>query len=617
MCLPAMAYLHWKGWEWTQCRIVLQALHCFTDTASDSWTVLQYRLQLQNWQIHAMIKTHPQLEGYSASLIERNIASLEENLKLPLSRIQRVVLLQPSILGMSPESVQNRVDFWTNTVGLSLEDELSRVIQSKPALLQYSLENLRKKHRFFVEQNINLKYMTIRYPTVWGKALGSYEYLLDEVLRPYNATSIVKRAPILFQYNPDSLKLKMEFLQEHLGLDRPERVGDLVQRAPSLLMHSIKTIKSKIQLLEGKNFNVLSNPSLLLNSKSRLAKRLATAKTPPDIEALSVRGRSRPVWLICKGGGATQDHTGKNVVKEFATVAEAAEHAGMSASNMYKILRRDDSRVVGGERLSYVYGSASAKHLGTETPRRRRQRSPAVAAEITKKPSLVVYTSGQAYPPEATIRGRRRGGGMSISIPCWSGETWEAVLTTSPIYKNRQMRLANAVDTTATDGKMLLLGYPYTRPSRSRCSLYVCREALLLVREWMRLFASSEHPREIIIVSDSNQVVEALSRYHRMSASASVADAAETKTATLLPKIPYRFNPDILEPLRTTVDSLRTEFHVSVRWQRAIERLMFATSAKSKRSTGVDNESVQVLDEKSANRLLQGARWAARRMYNQ
>ena len=60
--------------------------------------------------------------------------------------------------------------------------------------------------------------------------------------------------------------------------------------------------------------------------------------------------------------------------------------------------------------------------------------------------------------------------------------------------------------TNYADG-ILSLGYPYTRPSRNRCGLYVCREALRLVSQLLLLNSEDELRESTIhldIFTDSN-----------------------------------------------------------------------------------------------------------------
>jgi hypothetical protein len=56
-----------------------------------------------------------------------------------------------------------------------------------------------------------------------------------------------------------------------------------------------------------------------------------------------------------------------------------------------------------------------------------------------------------------------------VHVPTWSIKEWKETWTT--IWNDRKLRLL-------PDRRTVILGYPYTRPSRPRCGLYFYREAI-------------------------------------------------------------------------------------------------------------------------------------------
>jgi hypothetical protein len=201
----AAAYLHWKGWEWTQWRVVLTALPgIVTPSEEVGWELLenggstavrapkhlkgaalqylQLRLQVGPGAIYAMLKTHLPLTRYSVQHIRRNLNDLQSLLNLSSADLQEMVGVMPSLLGMSREGIRAKVDFWTNDVGLTVE-QLRLVVKRKPAVLQYSIEeNLRPKLDFFCREleipatDLAAKF-TCSHPDIWGRSL-------DRHLRP-------------------------------------------------------------------------------------------------------------------------------------------------------------------------------------------------------------------------------------------------------------------------------------------------------------------------------------------------------------------------------------------------------------------------------------------------
>jgi len=164
-------------------------------------------------------------------------------------------------------------------------------------------------------------------------------------------------------------------------------------------------------------------------------------------------------------------------------MAAAALHAETTQSNMYRALRL--GRLVNGRK--YLYAS-NGKHLTTSkvlatTPSESIQTrvNPTVNTTVDDFPNascLCIYTAGRAFPPEDTVRGRKRAGGIALQIRNWSTKEWGQ--TCSNLWKGLRLRLL-------PDARTLIVGYPYTRPSRPRCSLYACREALRVAKEWLPL----------------------------------------------------------------------------------------------------------------------------------
>lgn len=621
----AYSYLHWKGWEFHQVRVVLQALPgCVVCSQEAGWELfergstsmrktllvdsllyLRHRLQIGPSHLQAMLKTHPPLSRYSAHQLQRKCDALQQYLQLTSNELRGLALRQPSVLGMSVEGMQGRIDFWTTKVGLSVK-ELNHAIGKQPSLIQYGLSsNLEPTLGYFEELSLSksdIKDMTLQHPQLWGRSLDNYLRPLSTsfCFRCGNMTlqdfgSLLKRAPGLAKCNwKQNLSVKMDYLAERLLLS-PVDLKYLLLQEPRILMRGLKSsllpsldllLESADSVTEAKQA-VLSIPSLLLVPYSSLQSRLdrsqrVRSKSESLLTTLNKakhqKRPARPVYLL--------ETNGKTAEREFANIQEAAGHAGLSKPHMYVVLR--EGRLVGGRKYAFeiddqqqkqgdstrsvcllapdgddvvekrfasvpeaaAYAGVSKSHmyvllregrpvdgrryvwLNTDKIQTSRattesglvpldsrsngqaavgQEGPAATASLTRDVArlvtldprphckLTIHVSARAFPSEDTLRGRRRAGGMALHVPSWSVQDWKKVVL--QLWRGQRYRLL-------TDGRTLLLGYPYTRPSRTRCSLYACREALRAARAWINdhfdILNSTSNSVEIDIVTDSN-----------------------------------------------------------------------------------------------------------------
>lgn len=552
-------YLHWKGWEFHQIRVVLQAfpgsVMCSAETSwellergstrktlrLDALLYLQYRLQISPSHLQGILKTHPALSHYPKHQLQRNCDALQGKLQLSSNELRTLVLKMPSLLGMSIKSLDERIMFWTDGPGLSLGD-LKEASLLVPALLQYGIaNNLEPKLRFFQEIGLSssaIKKITHEKPRTWGRSLtGHLQPLCDCVCSRCNLTriefgSLLERTPALAVANVKrNVLVKLDYLSDRLSLS-PSDLRSLVQKTPWILNQSLKSkLQPRLDLLEKLSSKretrqiVLESPSILLLSHARFEKlmgrvRYALLTEGSFSEAMAEAGKAgkRSTKTVCLL--ATD---GESIERRFASVEEAAVYARVSKSHMYAVLRQ--SRTLNGR--SYVMSDMSPDDL-VATPRDSRVTASPEAPTADKKAApkprnrgvdandsltqdlarlvtleprppqkLTIHVSARAFPPEDILRGRRRAGGMALRVPAWTRDDWKKVVP--QLWKGQHYRLLR-------DGHTLLLGYSYIRPSRSRCSLYACREALRAARAWLieNSGALLAQHLEIEIVTDSN-----------------------------------------------------------------------------------------------------------------
>jgi hypothetical protein len=141
----------------------------------------------------------------------------------------------------------------------------------------------------------------------------------------------------------------------------------------------------------------------------------------------------------------------------------------------------------------------------------------------------------------------------------------------------------------------LIIGYPYTRPSRRRCSLYACREALRVAKEWLRQQNSSN--AIITIACESNYALGLLQNSTRLYEWGSAASIEELRFDG--PGELYEANPDILY---------------------AVARIYYLLLQKSAVTTDHDkNVTIQFIASDTtdnARRVRDGAKLAATLMYD-
>lgn len=608
----AFAYLHWRGWDWLNCRVVLAGLPSIISTSMQpGWEVVnrnaklpselrrdatEYmlrRLQLRPWQVHAMIRTHPTLLGYSKELLERRVNSFGSLLAVRSSTLRRLVLRQPSLLGMSVEAIESRVLFWRHAVGVDqalLESLALRV----PALLQYSVEeNLTPKldflrHTLQLDDDCIRRITRIR-PDIWGRSLKRHYIPWVEAfavrlgITEKELGQIIGKAPNLLLCSwKGNLVLKIDYLQTRLGLGDAD-LKWVIQSSPQTLMQAIETsLEEKIKLVEETAFQLgqsdgastvfVTNPSLFVTTTRNLQKRIdgitdsySSCVNRTHFPAL-FQSRARPSKrTLCLVRATRNTNASGTVENYFQTVAEAAEFCAMSRSNMYRVIRKGLCVSIDGIPFRVDYASNVIDHPQEAALSALSSGEPlaSTASSVLEQASIPSYedvdsplakvssavlrigSSGRAYPPEDSVRGRRRSGGMALQI------SLEGTGTDSQFWRSSAERLYKGQPFKVFDDQvsvLILLGYPYTRPSRSRCSLYVIREALRIAREWVLKTPHLDH--QIVVETDSTGYVATLLQ-NDLLAKWGIPD--DIKAFMKMYQGPtehlYQANPDILYPL--------------------------------------------------------------------
>lgn len=139
--LYALSYLRSIGITWEQIRLVIDCfpivLYCDIDPVWDLLDTnssvknelnpshlhfLRKRLQVTNADTTAMIKTHPRLASYSATLLLNKINAIQDRLHLSSQETRKIILRMPSVTGMSITSTEKKDSVLDRQINFFLND---------------------------------------------------------------------------------------------------------------------------------------------------------------------------------------------------------------------------------------------------------------------------------------------------------------------------------------------------------------------------------------------------------------------------------------------------------------------------------------------------------------
>ncbi|KAL7560710.1 hypothetical protein ACA910_021440 [Epithemia clementina (nom. ined.)] len=607
----------------------------------DFW---QVPFQMRPMHIQAMLKTHSRLSSYSVSHLQRSVDWLVQELGLSSLQIRSLMLRMPSLLGVSASARTERRDFWRRAVGLNAS-QFAQVIMVHPALLQYSVpDNLQPKLDFFTKElrivdPDQLLKLSTSHPQIWGRsldghlrpmALGFVNILAASIddeegkhdggkdLWELVGQKIIGKAPELLKFNwSRNLEPKITFLLQHCGSKVTSR---LLLQTPRVLCQSLKnSLLPKLDLIQqyhpGANVDTMAvlyqSPSLLLLSKRALEPRLQRMATMLDQG--KAEGHAGGDSVVASHHNATdQQRNIKELASSLASVgcffqnnqtSSFAQQTTLSSNSMrlrwqVSSYNRDTATSTSQKASRSLVKDLVARLLPLDDESCHLSGTTATAlppsSNMTTKINntffLTLFVAARAYPSEAWIRGRRRSGGMAFHVPQFaSRDTWRPIV--SMLWKGQKMQVLQ-------NGKTLILGYNYIRPSRCRCSLYAIRDALRTARAWIQKQEqealrhgnnnckgtvpdasppSSENCYMIEIVTDSNYCLDLLSNETKImgwgqaeTLEAFLSDhAKDLASFSFLASVSsgqyyHALNVDILYPLSRTYSNLVKNYNVKV-----------------------------------------------------
>ena len=493
-------------------------------------------------------------------------------------------------------------------VGMT-QTELHKAVLKQPSLLQYSVEkSLRLKLDFFVDEvcvpRTEMARVISKYPSLFGLSL-------EETLRPTVASlakrcdfspkelgSVVSRAPnILGLSLRRNLEPTYEYLLDRLGLSKLQ-LKKLICTTPRVLLHSVKSsLEPKMRMIEAALGDsnqkvspreaievVIQNPALLVTTIAGLQQRLQSGLSSDSMNRSTsvkkvLQPRSKGLTRRKRQVLETNPFTDE-VIREYSSASMAAKELGTTLPNMYNLCKtgrlwKGKKFVYGESRLPETAIDTSLPSPTTESQERHGKAKPLEFKDLEIAPLLasgsprsdtnstlriVVHASGRVYPPDATnqVRGTRRAGGMVLYFPQVNDQHCPELAMRLRHAAERSFgqimpTTENGEGTCYTEGR-ILIGFPYLRPSRNRCELYACHDALKVVGQLLK-HESSLVPLEnktvqVHVYTDSDyawMLLHNTSRLHAWGATVNEKDFIYDGPGPV-----WRANPDLLHPLCRT-----------------------------------------------------------------
>ena len=518
---------------------------------------------------------------------------------MPPEGIKKAVLKLPSLLQYSIEkNLRPKVTFFKEQLGFS-SASLTAVVTSNPAVLGNSLnktiqtfEGLSDRIGLSQEEVCDmLTTVPVLLMLNWKTNLEpKIEFLKNRLgLSPKALAKLLKQMPRLLVHSVStSLEPKLQMLEE-AALDK-QVVKEVVIDNPSLLLYSNAALGKRLEAFKARGSGI---GFVDMFQAQRVDGKDSKATNAVKKTQQQQRRRRRPVLEVVDGV----------VSQTLSDVGAAALAAGTSQSYMYTIIRTarsykgkkyvfetnpeatplpmstimatlnktvetdgvtnttDDSKkeFLRNFQMNYIPEETNLNLVGTLQSSKALEGSGMQAStNDTNTLYLAAFVSGRAYPPDNAkkIRGGRCAGGLSMFFPQFRGcHAGGKLLRSASERCFTSQIMPNAGNGTRYCDGLVLVGYPYLRPSRNRCSLYGCRDALrlilvLLSREALRYPEIQRYNVEIDIFTDSNYAWEMVRNSTTLEHWGSYNRSDDFVYDGNVPK--WMANVDILYPLART-----------------------------------------------------------------
>ncbi|KAL7552622.1 hypothetical protein ACHAWF_017609 [Thalassiosira exigua] len=522
------AYLRSLGVSWSQLRILTSALPLWKSVNLEpGWELLQrgpvrsmlkrpsldylrQRLQIGPDDVYRLLKTHSRLSTYDhCKRILPILDRIQRKLALSSDELRKLTLRMPSLMGMGLSTFDDRLEFFINEAGMSMDDVKGAAIK-QPSLLQYNVDSTMRPKLHFFRDELGIPQSSIS--RVLSLAPASMGLSLTENLRPKVASvmSICALHPHEVGYivttSPQTLLLSqknkieptLKFLSQSLML-RDRELGALILSAPRILVQGLETsLVRKMELLmahskgekskEVASAIVRKNPALLALSNAVLEDRIDRCPEGEDVTTWllpSKKGRRKKelpyASLIADPILVSIDSTSFDSLKRiYSSVQVAAADLGITATAVLGAC--DNGIPLDGNSVCSLKQYRSQSPTPTTTPKLSTQKNIV---------NISLFCAGSTYPSDNTsvARGQRRTGGLSIQVFLEGPSNEESFLRDFSVAAQScfGIHVPFAKD---NDGSKFTAVFPLVNPSRNRCELFACAGALRILEA---LLSSRRH----------------------------------------------------------------------------------------------------------------------------
>ena len=429
-------------------------------------------------------------------------------------QIRTAMLKQPSLIQYSIDTLRAKLNFFVDELGID-PSLLPRIITSTPALMGYSLaDNLRPKlchimrdcalNQFQVGSECNVSSHTVS----TGRAYPHQT--------PIVSVMVATSPSILTLSRRAKIAPTLSRLSELLEYENQIELGEFLVAAPRVLLHSISSLNNKFNLLEdalqskSKTIEIIrKNPSLMTWSLTKLRERIDHVLDSNGDLYISLKPskKGRPRVIAALPRCAKYEHAviiTSNESKPFDSIAlicstldAAAEKIGVPKSVVIQAI--DDGQIVRGNYFSYVRDFKDHIAIGKDS---------SSGINVT---SLSVYAAGNVHPSDSqnVARGQRKTGGVSLHLLEESHvDEFRAIAT----------KLFGGVVPNPS-GNAILLVYPLLNASKNRCDLFSLWASLRVVEYFVKKKRREQgvmQHYDVRVFSDSNYAMKLVTNTDRL-----------------------------------------------------------------------------------------------------
>lgn len=408
--------------------------------------------------------------------------------------------------------------------------QLKESVMKHPSLLQYSVDTLRSKKAFLVNELAIPEESIERVIALAPVTLG---LSLNENLRPTVATlkercslsceelgEIIITCPTILTL---SIKRKLDpclsFLTTNLFISSSSELGALIKDAPRILLQGVDTSLGR-KLCNLKD-------ALEKESKGRIGEKEVAIKAASII-------KNNPALLVTT-----------NLILE-TRINKCMEDPTMSIEAEFIRRKVGRKRIFNKVKESDKNADIQSQVIGCQSKKLDVQEKCDTAI------TLSAHVSGSIYPKENInqARGKRRSGGLAILLPQLhnTGFEFDFISATKMSFGMTMPQDDGAVK---QSNELVRVGFPFLRPSRNRCDLYACHGALKLVLQLLKQIAAKKDVQytevSVKIYTDSSYAWKLLKNsttLDRWGAGSSAEEFLYDGAGTLA-----MANPDLLFPL--------------------------------------------------------------------